>query len=545
MTVMPDLAQKEVETAPGSNGVLLQANGLTISTRAGVRLLSDISFHIEPGELVAVAGLSRLGKSTLLQCLAGLVKPESGEVLIDGLSLYANLKAFRPWIGYVPAEFALHPHLTVLEVLQDAARLRLPRRTSSSDRRQRLQSVLETTGLLEVRDQQVSHLSGVEKRRLSVAVEIIAYPKLLLVDESAEPITPFDEVQIIILMRELSRQGITVLLVNPRCRSIGLSDRILFLAPGGYMAWFGPAEETLEYLKRFLPRGVVKDMFGLQEALEMLVNAQTEDGSAWAKRFRDHEAYQKYVDDPLNNRYPDLLLQTRPLLRIRLRSSAKEKLPPPIVPRAGLIQKFLLLVRRTFRLLWRDGTWFSMLVIPPLVALAFFLFSSTLSTEASRSPLAAGLPVFIVILTSALLVQYEILKERPVYQRENQTSSILVSYVLSKVFLVGIWAIYQGLVWTIVDSLRELGPVLAVGLQTLLPAAITFSLLSFVGGVLGLIVSSLARTAMTPGWVLLLTLPLLFFMFDPLSHWSRWAIISLLLIVLLTAIQQRATRQRT
>jgi hypothetical protein len=311
------------------------------------------------------------------------------------------------------------------------------------------------------------------------------------------------------------------------------------------MAWFGPAEETLEYLKRFLPRGVVKDMFGLQEALEMLVNAQTEDGSAWAKRFRDHEAYQKYVDDPLNNRYPDLLLQTRPLLRIRLRSSAKEKLPPPIVPRAGLIQKFLLLVRRTFRLLWRDGTWFSMLVIPPLVALAFFLFSSTLSTEASRSPLAAGLPVFIVILTSALLVQYEILKERPVYQRENQTSSILVSYVLSKVFLVGIWAIYQGLVWTIVDSLRELGPVLAGGLQILLPAAITFSLLSFVGGVLGLMVSSLARTAMTPGWVLLLILPLLFFMFDPLSHWSRWAIISLLLIVLLTAIQQRATRQRT
>jgi len=132
---MADPAQNDGETAPETTAVLLQAKGLTIHTRDGVSLLSDISFHIEPGELVALTGLARSGKSTLLQSLAGLMKPESGEVLIDGINLYANLKAFRSMIGFVPAEFALQQNLTVAETLQDAVRLRLPRSASSNDRK--------------------------------------------------------------------------------------------------------------------------------------------------------------------------------------------------------------------------------------------------------------------------------------------------------------------------------------------------------------------------------------------------------------------------
>ena len=174
--------------------------------------------------------------------------------------------------------------------------------------------------------------------RLSIAVELIGYPGLLLLDASAEPLAPFEEVQITILLRELSRQGLTIIQVNARSRSVGLADKIIFLAPGGLLAWFGPADETFAYLKGLLPRGVVKDLFGLQEAFEILVNPQSRDGIEWAKQFRDHEAYQKYVDDPLHNRYPDLLLQTRPLLRIRLRNASQEKLPPPIIPRASALK---------------------------------------------------------------------------------------------------------------------------------------------------------------------------------------------------------------
>jgi ABC transport system ATP-binding/permease protein len=547
---MADPTQNDGEKTPGTTAVLLQAKGLTINTRAGVSLLSDISFHIEPGELVALIGFSRSGKSTLLQSLAGILEPASGEILIDGINLYANLKAFRSTIGFVPADFALQENLTVAEILQDAARLRLPRSASSNDRKKRVQTLQETVGLTHVIDGPVGLLSAAEKRRLSIAVELIGYPKLLLVDESAETLSPFEQVQIAILMRELSRQGITIIHVNARSRSAGVSDKVIFLAPGGQQAWFGPADEGLTYLKNFLPRGVVKDMFGLQEALEMLVNPHERDGIKWTKRFKDDAAYEKYVDDPLHNRYPDLLLQTRPLLRIRLRTSSKEKLPPAIIPRANAFQKLLLLIRRNFRLLWRDKTGFLMLAIPPLIALIHFVFSynmqlSPVVGDANRPPIVPGLFAFLVILTAAFLVQNEIFKERAVYQRESRTSSLLFPYILSKVWLVAILAIYQGLVWTVIHSLGEIGTGLAGGPQALLPTGIILTLLSFVGGILGLMVSALFRPEVTNGWVLLLTVPLLLFISDPLSHWSKLAVIILFLMVLLAGIQYRVGSART
>jgi len=234
-----------------------------------------------------------------------------------------------------------------------------------------------------------------------------------------------------------------------------------------------------------------------------------------------------------------------------LRNSSKEKLPPAIIPRSSAVQKFILLIKRNFLLLWRDKTAFLMLAIPPLVALVHFVISSRTQLnpvvgDPSRPLLVLGLLVLLVIWTAALLVQNEIFKERAVYQRENRTSSLLFPYILSKVWLVGILAIYQGLVWTIIHSFGEIGLGLAGGLQALFPSGITLILVAFVGGILGLMISALSRTAMTTtGWVLLLTVPQLLFIFNPLSHWSKLAIMSLVLIVLLVGIQHVAGNVRT
>jgi len=576
--VMTDPNPDDGQKVAVINGVLLQAKELTIGTRAGLSLLSDISFHIEPGELIALTGMSRSGKSALLQSLAGLMKPASGEILIDGVNLYANLKAFRSTIGFVPAEFALPHNLTVAEIMEDGASLRLPRRTSNHERKQRVLTLLETVGLTQVADCRVGLLSTAEKRRLNMAVELIGNPGLLLLDQPAESLTPFEELQITIMLRELSRQGLTVIQVDQRARSAGLSDKVIFLAPGGVLAWFGPAEEAFVHLRSLIPRGVVKDLFGLREALEILANPQLQDGIEWAKRFRDHEAYQKYVDDPLQNRYPDLLLQTRPLLRLRLRNTSQEKLPPPIIPRANAAQKLMLLIRRNSRLLWRDKTVYSMLAIPPLIALVDFVFSSTTSSEPDRAPMIFGLLVFLVLLTSALLVQNEIFKERAIYQYENRTRTLLFPYILSKVWLVGILAIYQGLVWTVIHFIATR---MAENIQVLLPYGITLFLVAFMGGVLGLIISAWSKRAMTTtNWLLLLTVPQLMFSgaiipvmnfnfpfnilsgvnpsryaleallatsgygegfnITPLINWFVLAIMSLGLIVLLVGIQQGA-----
>jgi ABC-type multidrug transport system ATPase subunit len=577
-TVMTDTDQDQGQQVAAIKGVLLQANGLTVGTRAGASLLSDVSFHIEPGELIALTGVSHSGKSILLQSLAGLMKPTSGEILIDGVNLYTNLKAFHPSIGFVPAEFSLPPNLTVGEIMEEEARLRLPRRTSHQDRKQRVLTLIETMGLTAAADRRASLLNAAQKRKLSMAVELIGSPGLLLLDQSTEPLTNFEEVEITILLRQLSRQGLTIIQVDPRARSAGLSDKIIFLGPGGLLAWYGPADEAFAHLKRLIPRGVVKDLFGLKEALELLGTPKVQDGVEWAKRFAEHDAYQKYVDDPLHNRYPDLLLQTRPLLRLRLRNSSQEKLPPPIVPRANAIQKLMLLIRRNSRLLWREKTMNSILVIPPLIALIDLVLSSILRSQPERAPIIFGVLVFLVLLTSASLVQNEISKEKIVYQYENRTRTLLLPYVLSKVWLIGFLAIYQALVWTIVHLIATGA---ATGVQALLSYGITIFLIAFIGGMLGLIVSALSKPIRTTAnWLLLFTVPQLIFSgaivpvanlrfplnllsainpsryafealltsggygsvlnMTPLGHWFVLVILSLCLIFLLMGIQRGA-----
>jgi ABC-type multidrug transport system ATPase subunit len=575
---MTDPNQDDSQFIAANKGILLQAKKLTIQTRAGVTLLSDISFHIEPGELVALTGISYTGKSILLQSLAGLRTPASGEILIDGINLYANLKAFRSSIGFVPAEVPLPQNLTVAEVMQDGARLRLPRRTSSQARKQRIQTLLETMDLTKALDFRVGSLSRLEKRKLNIAVELIGYPGLLLLDAPTEQLTPFEEVQITILLKELARQGITIIQVDQRARSAGLSDEIIFLAPGGLLAWFGPPDEAFIYLRSLIPKGLAKDLFGLKEALEVLTNPQVQEGVQWAKRFKADPAYQKYVDDPLQDRYPDLMLQTHPLLRLRLRTSSQEKLPPRIIPRANAIQKFILLMTRNARLLWRERTVISMLGIPPLIALSDLVLAPATRSEPDRAPLIFGMLVFLVLLTSALLVQNEIFKERAVYQYENRTKTLLFPYILSKVWLVGILAIYQGFIWTIIHAIATR---LAEGPQILFPYCITVILISFIGGILGLMASALSTKAMrSTNWLLLFTVPQLIFSgsmmpgsdltfpvnllsgINPsryalealltisgygeglagalLSAWFILVIISLCLIALLMVIQQRA-----
>jgi energy-coupling factor transporter ATP-binding protein EcfA2 len=462
--------------------------------------------------------------------------------------------------------------------MEEEARLRLPRRISQYDRKQRIATLLDSMGLTQLVHHRAGSLNPANKRKLNIAVELIAFPGLLLLDQPAEPLTPFEEVDITILLRQLSRQGLTIIQVDQRARSAGLSDKIIFLGPGGLLAWFGPTDEAFTHLRSLVPRGVVKDLFGLKEALELLSNPKVEDGVQWAKRFTEREAYQKYVDDPLNNRFPDLLLQTRPLLRLRLRSSSEEKLPPPIVPRANAFQKLILLIRRNTRLLRREKTMYSMLVILPLVALVDFVLSSTVRSDPQRAPIVFGMLGFLVLLTSALLVQNEISKERMVYQYENRTGTLLVPYILSKVWLVGFLAIYQALVWTIVHFLAT---GMADGMPVLVSYGITLFLVAFIGGILGLIVSALQKsTAHATRWLLLLTVPQLIlsgainpvinlslpfnllpginpsryaleallitsgygegFGVTPLVPWFALAIMSLGLIVVLAAIQQRA-----
>ena len=439
------------------------------------------------------------------------MKPSSGEITIDGVSLYANLKAFRSSIGFVPAEYALPQHHTVAEILKEAALLRLPRNATNHERKQRVQALLEIFRLTRLVDCRVEQLGKVDRRKLSIAVELTGFPGLLLLDEPADRLTPAEEVQITTLLKELSTQGLTVIQVNQHSRCVGLSDKVIFLTPGGNLAWFGPAEEAFAFVQSFKPGKSSLNSFGLDDAHEVLANPQSGDGTEWANRFKTHPAYQKYVDDPLNNRHLDLLLQDQPL--IRLRSDAEEKLPPTIIPRANGAQQLILLIRRNFRTRSQGKTWLLMIAIPLMVALVDFgLSSPTMSDpqlgDPNRPPVVFGLLVFFDLCVSALLFQNEISKERAIYQRERRATLLSYPYVLSKVWIVGMFGIYQGLVWTVIHFIA-IG--MNGGLQALPAYGITFTLVAFIGGLLGLLASALSgKTMPSSVWVLILTVPQLF-----------------------------------
>ena len=146
-----------------------------------------------------------------------------------------------------------------------------------------------------------------------------------------------------------------------------------------------------------------------------------------------------------------------------------------------------------------------MLAIPPLIALVDFVFSATTRSDPIRAPIVFGTLVFLVLLTSGLLVQNEIFNERAIYQYENRTKTLLFPYILSKVWLVGMLAIYQGLVWTIMYFLAT---GMAEGPQVLLSYGITLFLVAFIGGMLGLLASAGSKRAMTTtSWLLLFTVP--------------------------------------
>jgi hypothetical protein len=222
-----------------------------------------------------------------------------------------------------------------------------------------------------------------------------------------------------------------------------------------------------------------------------------------------------------------------------------------------------------------------MLAIPPLIALLDLVLSSTIGLEPQRAPIILGVLGFLVLLTSALLVQNEISKERMVYQYENRTRTLLVPYILSKVWLVGFLAIYQALVWMLIQFLPT---GITYGMPVLVSYGITLFLVAFVGGFVGLIVSALQKSAINgTRWMLLLTVPQLIFSgaispvrdlnfplnllpgvnpsryaleallitsgfgegfgVTPVVHWFTLALMSLGLIVVLMGIQRRAGKR--
>ena len=236
--------------------------------------LDRVSLSVRPGEFVALVGASGAGKSTLLSCLLGLRRPTAGQGLYNGLDSTLATDLFRSLLGYVPQDDIVHRDLEVEEALHFSARMRLPADTDQREIQRRVDFVLATMGLGHRRQNRIGTLSGGERKRVSVGVELLTEPGVLFMDEPTSGLDPGMEKKTMQLLARLARGGRTVILITHATQNILLCDRVAFLAPGGRLAFFGPPRQALEF-------------FGVEDFADIYLALDTvEAGVRWRERFQ-------------------------------------------------------------------------------------------------------------------------------------------------------------------------------------------------------------------------------------------------------------------
>jgi len=228
-----------------AGGATLQAVGLT-KQAGGNRILDAVSLRVEPSQFVGVIGPSGAGKSTLLDALCALRPADEGAVFVDGRSLYENYDLLRDEFGYVPQDDIVPLELSVGQALDFSARLRLPRGTPAAERRHLVASTIEQLGLGERAGTRVGRLSGGQRKRVSVAAELLCRPRLLFLDEPTSGLDPAAEFTMMELLRQLAANGCTVVCTTHVMENAHLMDRLAVLH-GGRLVFFGEPQQAREY----------------------------------------------------------------------------------------------------------------------------------------------------------------------------------------------------------------------------------------------------------------------------------------------------------
>ena len=228
--------------SPTAGGLRVDGVGLTIE--GGRRLLEDVTFTAQPGSLTAVIGPSGAGKTTVATIISGSERPTEGVVEFEGRSVHAEYQVLRSRIGMVPQDDVVHRQLTIRQALGYAAELRLPPDTSREDREEVIATVLGELQLSEHADTRVDRLSGGQRKRASVAMELLTGPSLLILDEPTSGLDPALDRQIMATLRRLADSGRVVVIVTHSLSYLEMCDQVLLLAPGGKTAYVGPPDRV-------------------------------------------------------------------------------------------------------------------------------------------------------------------------------------------------------------------------------------------------------------------------------------------------------------
>lgn len=408
-------------------------------------ILKKVSISIYPKEFVALVGASGAGKSTLMNALTGF-NPANGaksRVLVNGKNLYSHLDEYRSEMGFVPQEDIIHRELTVYKALDYAGQLRMPADTSRQERHQRVLEVIDVLGLSRQKDSLITALSGGQRKRVSMGVELLTKPGLFFLDEATSGLDPGTETEMMELLRELADGGRTVILVTHATKNVMMCDQVVFLAKGGYLAYFGPPNEALEYFEKYrtVEERRYKEMVEFDDIYQLLETRGTPE--EWGQRFRQAPQYQQYIV----RRIQELKEQQQSPTPLPA-SRARRKRP------TSALRQFWILSTRNLRIMAQDKVGLAlMLAVAPLIGLMDFMWGRELfdpvNGDAAQIITMFFMMGLIGILTGALSSVREIVKEADIYQRERTVVLRILPYIMSKIWVGVLLAVYQTTVFIV------------------------------------------------------------------------------------------------
>ncbi|MEE1827272.1 FHA domain-containing protein [Streptomyces sp. BE20] len=473
-----DQLQEFVDTG----AVSFSARHLTVEVdfKGGKKvLLNDVSFGVPEKSLVAVIGPSGSGKSTLLRALTGYRPADRGDVLYDGRNLYKQFAELRSRIGLVPQSEILHKELTVRNGLKYAARLRFPGDTEAREREARIDEVLYELRLDKRADNRITALSGGQQKRVSVALELLTKPSLIFLDEPTSGLDPGMDREVMQMLRGLADDGRTILVVTHSVAELALCDRLLVMAPGGSVAYFGPPDEALHF-------------FGYETWADVFQAFENYPDHDWAGRYRGSVHYQQYSADVESG-------------AVQSAQIVQEAVRPPKPQSWG--SQLWTLIRRYASVLASDRGFLALSVLLPAVLGAV---SVLIPNEPGLAPnpksqlgLNSGAATIMLILaigacfSGAANSVRELIKERAIYERERATGLSRSAYMMSKIIVLGFFSVIQGAIISAVGFLPRKLPEHGLVFKDLPIIEMSFGLilLSFASMMFGLAISALVKTA--------------------------------------------------
>jgi len=453
-----EMGVDELDRYDETRGLQVDAIRLNKWVRKDLNILQNISLAFQPREFIVVVGQSGGGKSTLVDAIAGYRPATHGMVLVNGTNVYRNFEAVLNDIGYVPQRDIIHYELTVYQALDYAAKLRMPRDTRKAERHERILQVLEDLDLVHRKDNQISKLSGGQIKRVSIGVELLTQPGLFFLDEPTSGLDPGTETSFMHLMRRLADQGRTIIMVTHATKNVMLADKVVFLARGGYNAWFGPPEEALKYFDQFRTEKERRTReMEFDQIYSILDDPQRGTAQEWATRYMEHPAYQKYIVQPLQD------TQSR-LSQVSLTEPAKEQTAPKAKRkmRASTLHQFAVLSARNLKILTKDRTSLVLMLLAPLLIGALDFVIAPLMGRAPfdyfSGDAANGSTTLFLLTVYCLLVggfsqMREFVKEADIYKRERLVNLKIFPYVASKVWVALLLSFYQAAAFAVIHFL--------------------------------------------------------------------------------------------